>query len=90
MNDTICIGQTFEIISSPVKNILKDFVILHKGWEMDNIGWIVELENGERKLVLTNHGSSYVADIKELEKKIKEYERLTASDKDAIGMMSNR
>jgi len=37
------------------------FQVLHKGWEMDNDGWIVEDKTGLRHAVLQSHGLLYIA-----------------------------
>ena len=53
--------------------IIKEFVILHRGWEMDNLGWIVEdTESKELTLMTTNHESSCVMTKEELFRKISE------------------
>lgn len=48
---------------------LYEFTVLHPGWELDRYGWICgdQFLGGTLLLVLTNHGSPYIADIKELE-----------------------
>lgn len=45
--------------------LLHTFTVLHEGWEMDNTGWVYE-DKGTRFLVLTSHGSPYVAKAGEL------------------------
>lgn len=72
------------------KTICK-FNIAHLGWEMDSKGLIVEAIGGEdsltvREIVLTNHGQPYFAHEKELEKKIREYEKLIYDTKVAIAI----
>jgi hypothetical protein len=49
------------------------FTVLRRNWEMDGIGWVKQLESDERILVLTSHGSEYIAAMTELESKLKEY-----------------
>ena len=39
----------------PANKILHTCNILHEGWDTDNQGWIVELENGKVLGVTTNH-----------------------------------
>ena len=46
------------------------FPVLYEGWDMDEEGYVKETENGDRYLVLTNHGQEYKADHKELRDKM--------------------
>ncbi len=39
-----------------IRKVLHKAIILHSGWEMDNEGWIVELEDGTIKGLTTSHG----------------------------------
>lgn len=48
------------------KRTLHTFVIFHEGWELDNAGWVVELEDGARRIVWTSHGGYVIADIQKL------------------------
>lgn len=41
-----------------VKSILFNFKVLWDGWEMDNDAAIVELDNGEKRLLITDHGGA--------------------------------
>lgn len=41
-----------------IRKVLHKAIILHSGWEMDNEGWIVELEDGTIKGLTTSHGCS--------------------------------
>ena len=36
--------------------ILEKAVVLHKGWDMDNLIWISQDDDGSLKLLSTNHG----------------------------------
>ena len=40
-----------------IKNVLKELVVRHSGWECDPLAWFVELENGKKVFVTTNHGT---------------------------------
>lgn len=40
----------------PVKQVLHTATIMHIGWESDNEAWLVELEDGSRVVLTTNHG----------------------------------
>ena len=39
--------------------VLKEFTVVHIGWELDNEGYIVEYQ-GENRVVLSSHGSFYM------------------------------
>lgn len=45
-------------------------VVMFEGWEGDNSAWAVRLEDGRRALVLTSHGSPYIAELDELREHI--------------------
>lgn len=66
-----------EMKKSPVDvstlNTVYTFDVLWRGWEMDNIGYIAQDEDGNKYPVLTSHGSKYIADKSELLDKISEY-----------------
>lgn len=72
---------------NPITKILHEFKILHEGWELDNAGWVVELYDEEKKIVLTNHGQPYFASPKELSKKCEEYKLLLKEAAKAIHMV---
>lgn len=69
------------------KSTLFHFKVLYEGWEMDNDAWVVELENGERALVATSHGSTYVARPAEFREKLSEYERAAVDTRHAMEMV---
>lgn len=48
------------------------FKILHYSWELDNIGWIIEHDDGRRELRTTSHASECEMTSQALEKKIAE------------------
>lgn len=53
---------------------IKTAVVLHEGWEMDNLAWVSINEEGELKLSTTSHGGYRKMTKKALIKKIKETE----------------
>ena len=65
---------------------LFQFKIAHIGWESDNKGWIVE-NQGQRFIVLTNHGAPYIAEKLELINKINEYEYLISNTHRALYLL---
>jgi hypothetical protein len=70
-------------------SVVKEFNIIHIGWECDNTGYIVDI-NGKMKLVLTSHGKPYFAKNKELEDKINEYQMYLKESKDALSLIYNQ
>ncbi len=63
--------------------VLHVVTILHCGWEMDNLGWIVEMSDKSLKAFTTNHGGLCEWSLSELEEKIKETEESLTSLKEA-------
>lgn len=47
----------------PVKQVFHRATIMHTGWESDNEAWLVELEDGRKVVLTTNHGSIVEMDI---------------------------
>lgn len=80
--------MTFDGAKVPgYKATLFHFSVLFEGWEMDNDSWVVELEDGERAIVTTSHGDTYVAERREFEEKLAEYERVAADTRKALEMV---
>lgn len=48
------------------------FIILHKGWEMDNFGYVEEDDKYKRTLHTTNHGKKCIMSKEQLLDKIEE------------------
>jgi hypothetical protein len=67
--------------------VIFEFTILYDGWEMDNIGWVMERPDGSRYIRSTNHGSYCEMMIEDLEDKIREYEQVTQSSKYALNLI---
>ena len=44
------------------KKVVYEFIVLHKGWEMDNEGWVTE----DGRMWCTNHGGLYEMGATEL------------------------
>ena len=60
--------------NTKIVKVVRTFTIMHKGCEMDNTAWIVELKSGRQRVVFSSHGMLYFAKKTEIEKKIREYE----------------
>lgn len=91
--------NTEKQIEEQYGKIIKKFKILHHKWEEDGYGYVVaSVENVETKvfsgplirpkLILTNHGKPYVADITELSSKVVEYQQIIDETNDTIQMFS--
>jgi hypothetical protein len=68
--------------------ILIEFTVLHKGWELDNAAWIIKYQ-GETELVVTNHGGLYFEDPQFLMDKIGEYQSVISNTQRALGLMQS-
>lgn len=66
---------------------LFEFEMLYSGWESDGKGWVCEEPDGKRFLLLTNHGTPYVAPLSELTEKLEEYKRASEETQKAINML---
>lgn len=69
-----------------VRRVLHTATVLHKGWEMDNQAWAVEFEDGTSGLLTTSHGALYVAELAELNEKLRETEASAASLRALLSM----
>ncbi len=67
-----------------VKKVVHTATLLHNGWEMDNQGWIVEFEDGQRAALTTSHGGVYPWTKQEAEEKLAETEASAASIRKAL------
>ena len=67
--------------------IICKFPVLHKNWEMDGEGFVVEKDN-KRNVVLTNHNKPYLSSVQELQDKLAEYTKATFDTKKAITLVT--
>jgi hypothetical protein len=67
-----------------VTAVLHEATVLHSGWEMDNQGWIVQLAQGGRAALTTEHGGVYLWTKADAEKKLAETEASAASLRKAL------
>lgn len=79
-----CIRSRFDV--SP-KRIVHTATILKEGWEMDNEGWVVELEDGSLAAYTTSHGGVYEWTLDEAVSSLEETEASAASIRRAIEIM---
>lgn len=83
MND-IELANSEEKGFGKVKAVLHTATLLYKGWEMDNHGWIVEIEDGSKLALTTSHGGLYRWAKKEAEEKLRETEASAESIRKAL------
>lgn len=68
--------------------VLREFPVMHIGWEMDNRGFVVNDSDLDIvRIVLTNHNKPYFADKKELKEMIERYDMVIKGTVEAIGML---
>ena len=67
--------------------VIDTFNVLHCGWDCDSTGWVMERENGERYIMLTDHGQKYIASEDELQAKIDEYTKAVDCTIDALRLL---
>jgi rhamnose utilization protein RhaD (predicted bifunctional aldolase and dehydrogenase) len=75
-----------EKIENKYGKVVFEFPILHSGWDLDSIGYVVD-NNGSKILILTNHGVDYMADPYELETKIAEYQKTIMQTQKALTLL---
>jgi len=68
--------------------VLHEFTVPHAGWEVDHTGWICEDSDGNKKVVLTNHGAPYVATERELEKELRLLEKYVSEIEKALSIIN--
>jgi hypothetical protein len=50
--------------------VIREFTLLHEGWEMDNKAWLIKTTDGSLHLIFTSHGGMYEASTAELRSQI--------------------
>lgn len=68
--------------------VIFEFPVMHRGWEMDSIGWVYETSGGERYLVLTSQGIRYRVKGDEFLRKMGEYREVIGQSELALSMLS--
>ena len=64
--------------------VLHEFDVAWVGWECDSEACVAQDEDGKKHLILTNHGSPYIASGNDLFQKILEYQDLIKETRKAI------
>jgi hypothetical protein len=69
------------------KRTLLTFPVLWAGWECDDEGWVVELKDGSRALVMSSHCHESIVEPGRLQEKIAEYEEAAHASKKALALL---
>lgn len=69
------------------KRTLHSFKVLWAGWECDEDGWVVEMKDGSRALILSSHMAPYVAEPSELVEKLAEYDKVVTDTNAALDLL---
>jgi uncharacterized protein YlzI (FlbEa/FlbD family) len=78
----------YHILDYKISEILYEFKIMYEGWQLDEIGYVVKMENGKKAIVETDHGMPVLSSIQNLQDKIKEYESAIKGTQKAIKIVS--
>lgn len=71
---------------SPVKR----FTVLHPGWECDQYGLVAIDKVGKHHVILTNHGSPYLADKTEVSKQVEKLQAWLRDAQEAERLISSK
>ena len=78
------------LVKGEQTEILAEFPVLWGGWEMDQKGWIVRRQSsGKTALVLTNHGTPYFANKKEIQGKLDQYKEAVDKTERALQLLGS-
>lgn len=69
-----------------VYNVVHYFEVLYSGWECDGMAWVIDMD-GTKKLIMTNHGSMYEAQLSELQEQIKYYAETMQQTQKAVDLL---
>jgi hypothetical protein len=64
------------------------FDIYYCGWECDSIGWIKEDEEGNRYIIMTDHGGERIAQTDDLRGLVKSYEKAIEGTEKALEFLN--
>lgn len=81
--------NTKSVDGREIAEVLHTFPVLFKGWECDGDAAIVRMkDDGSVRLLMTNHGRSYLASPTELMDKIKEYQMAIQDTNKALSLLT--
>lgn len=69
-----------------VYNVVYYFEVLYSGWDCDGMAWIIDMQ-GTKKLIMTNHGSMYEAQLSELQELLKYYAQTLKDTQKAVDLL---
>lgn len=69
-----------------VYNVIHYFEVLYSGWECDGMAWIIDMDN-TKKLIMTNHGTMYEAQLSELQGLLKYYAETMQETQKAVDLL---
>ncbi|MDA3877007.1 MAG: hypothetical protein PF483_07950 [Halothiobacillus sp.] len=81
------VGQVLPDIGV-VSKIIKVVPVLHKGWDMDNYGWLVRLEDGRYVALTTDHGRIVLWSIEDMREKMAEAQESMMAIAQTIGVVA--
>ena len=73
-------------IEKNLGKIVAKFKILHHEWEMDGYGYIID-NQGEKQLVISDHGAIRIADKEHLNELIKNYKEIIQETERALFLL---
>ena len=73
-------------IEKNLGKIVTKFKILHHEWEMDGYGYIID-DQGEKQLVISDHGTIRIADKEHLNELIKNYKEVIQETQRALFLL---
>lgn len=73
-------------IEKNLGKIVTKFKILHHEWEMDGYGYIID-DQGEKQLVISDHGAVRIADKEHLNELIKNYKEVIQETEGALFLL---
>lgn len=79
------LARPIEIDGKSYQKIMT-FPVMYSGWECDSSAWVVDAD-GEKKIVMTNHGTPYFSTVAELEGLISGYQQTINETQEAIEMV---
>lgn len=77
------------VVDNKRHDIIKRFQMYYSGWECDEYGYVVK-DGDFNRLVLTNHGRAYFADVSILNEFIKEWSDAITDAQDAKDILGLR
>lgn len=69
-----------------VYNVVHYFEVLYSGWDCDGTAWVIDMD-GTKKLIMTNHGGMYEAQLSELQELLKYYAQTMQETQKAVDLL---